>query len=77
MARRMYEFKCEQSHITDKYVDESTQTVTCDTCGWEAKRIMSSPMMKLEGCSGDYPTAADAWVRKRAEKLKVEQKANS
>jgi hypothetical protein len=38
---------------------------------------MSSPMMKLEGCSGDYPTAADAWVRKRAEKLKVEQKANS
>lgn len=77
MARRMYEFKCIQSHITDKYVEEGTQEVTCDTCGLEAKRIMSVPMMKLEGCSGDYPTAADAWVRKRAEKQRIEQKANS
>ena len=77
MSRRMYEFKCCDSHITEKYVDESTQTLTCSVCEKEATRIISKPMMKLEGCSGDYPTAADAWVRKRAEKLKVEQKQNS
>jgi len=77
MSRRIYEFRCEQSHITDKYVEEGTQTVTCDTCGLEAKRIMSMPMMKLEGCTGDYPTASDAWVRKRAEKLRSEQKQGS
>ena len=77
MARRIYEFKCTQSHITDKYVEEGTQTVICDTCGLEANRIMSMPMTKLEGWSGDYPSASDAWVRKRAEKLKAEQKQNS
>jgi predicted nucleic acid-binding Zn ribbon protein len=77
MARRIYEFKCSDAHISDKYVDEETQTVTCDTCGLEAKRILSMPMMKLEGCSGDYPTASDAWVRKRAEKQRIEQKQNS
>jgi hypothetical protein len=77
MTRRIYEFRCKQSHITDKYVEEGTQTVTCDICGLEANRIMSMPMMKLEGCTGDYPTASDAWVRKRAEKLRSEQKGNS
>jgi hypothetical protein len=33
--------------------------------------------MKLEGFSGAFPTAYDAWSKKRAEKLKQEQKANA
>jgi hypothetical protein len=34
-------------------------------------------MVKLEGVTGDYPTAYDAWDRKRTEKLKQEQKKNA
>jgi hypothetical protein len=33
-------------------------------------------MFKLEGITGQFPTAYDAWERKRAEKLAVERKQN-
>ena len=77
MPRRIFEFVCENAHRTEALVDTECHATPCKECGAEATRVMSAPSMKLEGCSGDFPTAADAWVRKRAEKLKVEQKANS
>lgn len=70
--RRIFEFLCEEHHISEAYVDEAERTINCKVCGCEAHRIVSKPQIKLEGVSGDYPTAYDAWERKRTEKMKVE-----
>lgn len=78
MARRIYEFVCNEAHHrTESFVDETCHATPCKECGAEATRVMSAPTMRLEGCTGDFPSAADAWVRKRSEKMAQEQKQNA
>lgn len=72
--RRIFEFLCSDNHISEAYIDESERTISCKECNKKAHRIVSKPNMKLEGITGDYPTAYDAWERKRSEKLKEERK---
>lgn len=75
--RRMYEFVCEDSHVSEAFVDEEVRTTPCKECGKPATRIVSAVQMKLEPFTGSFPTAYDAWTRKRAEKLAIEQKQNA
>lgn len=77
MAFRIFEFLCANSHRTEALVDPDTQHLFCSKCGREAARVISAPTMKLEGCSGSFPTAYDAWERKRNEKIAIEKKQNS
>jgi len=77
MARRIFEFFCENSHKTEALIDVEEFTMFCKECGSEAHRIVSAPMMKLEGITGSFPSAYDAWERKHAEKLVQERKQNS
>ena len=78
MARRIYEFVCKEAHHrTESFVDEECHVTPCKECGAEATRVMSAPTMRLEGCTGDFPSAADAWVRKRSQKMAQEQKQNA
>lgn len=72
--RRIFEFLCLDNHLSEAYIDDSERMISCKECGKDAHRIVSKPNMKLEGITGDYPTAYDAWERKRAEKLKEERK---
>ena len=72
--KRIYEFLCDNQHISEHYVDESIRASSCKECGLEAIRILSAPRVSLEGITGAFPGAADKWVRIRAEKLKQEQK---
>jgi len=75
--RRIFEFICTEDHQFEAFVDDSVRTYNCPHCGSNAIRIVSAPNMKLEGFSGAFPTAYDAWDRKRAEKLAIEKKLNS
>lgn len=74
--KRIFEFACSDTHVTDRFVDESVYTVTCE-CGKDAKRIVSAPRINLEGITGAFPGAYDKWERVRAERLKVERKKNA
>lgn len=74
--RKLFEFSCEDFHITERYVDDSIRTITCP-CGKSADRIVSAPTVKLEGITGAFPGAYDRWERVRAEKLKQERKKNA
>jgi hypothetical protein len=74
--KRIFEFMCEHAHISEALVEDSIRAMQCVHCSQEATRIISKPRFKLEGITGDYPTAYDAWERKRAEKLAVERKQN-
>lgn len=77
MTKRIFEFLCVDDHLFDSYVDSEIRTTDCQICGKTASRIISKPMVKLEGVTGSFPGAAMQWERKRDEKLKVEQKQNA
>lgn len=75
--KRIFEFVCEDGHISEALVDSEIRDIPCKVCGKEATRIISMPQVKLDGCSGDFPSAYDSWSKKRSEKLAQERKKNS
>jgi hypothetical protein len=75
MAKRMFEFVCVKGHNTEKYVDETVTVVECAHCGNDASRIISTPRIGLDGICGDFPTASDAWVRRRESHMRKERKS--
>jgi hypothetical protein len=75
--RRLYEFKCEDNHVTEQLVDETIKVSQCRVCDGAATRIISPTGIYLEPFSGQYPAAYDRWTRVRAEKLAKEKKANA
>lgn len=74
--KRIFEFMCDDAHISEALVEDSIRVMNCVHCSKEATRIISTPNFKLEGITGQFPTAYDAWERKRAEKLAIERKQN-
>lgn len=74
--KRMFEFMCEEGHISESLTEPEDRQISCRCCGKLAERIISSPSINLEPFSGSFPGAYDAWNKKRAEKLKQEKKKN-
>jgi len=58
----VYEFKCENGTITEKYVKMGTQTIVCPKCRKTAKKIISNCTFKLKG-GGWY---ADGYASKKS-----------
>lgn len=75
MARRMYDFKCEEGHLTEGFVDYETTTISCE-CGKVANRIVSAVRISLDGTDPIYVTAYDKWAKRHEEKTKQEVKRN-
>ena len=71
---RMFEHKCSEGHITEALLDDSVKTTVCKECGRVASRIISSPRIRLEGITGAFPSAHDAWARKHEEAARAYQK---
>lgn len=63
MTRRMYDFKCSEGHITEKYIGYETKTVQCDVCSKEATRIVSPISIHLDGTDPVYVSAHDRWAK--------------
>ena len=74
MSRRMFEFLCEDNHISEALVSSDVREISCRACGKKATRIVSAVQTKLEPFTGSFPTAYDAWTRKRAEHFTLERK---
>lgn len=77
MPRRMFDFECKNSHITESFVSIDTKEVQCGECGEIATRILSSPRLSLDPTSGDFPSATARWAKMRAEKLALERKTKA
>ena len=75
MPKRIYEFIFGDDHISEAYIDSERRTTDCKVCGQPAIRIISKPMVKLEGVTGSFPGAAMQWERKRNEKMAQERKS--
>ena len=75
--KRMYEFVCKCGQRTERLTGYETSEVPCGGCGYVALKAISAPKFKLEGWSGNFPSAANQLDRIHREKLRAEQKANS
>jgi len=60
---RVFDFVCRNGHRHEHFVPNGTTEVVCDTCGTEARKVISAPSFKLEGWSGSFPGAAMKWER--------------
>ena len=56
---RIYDFRCENRHITEAYVEVSTTTVRCD-CGKDSTRIISPVPCILDS---SFPGKAIKWEK--------------
>ncbi len=75
----IYDFKCQDcGELTEGWASsaDTDATIKCEHCGGTARRIISPIRFKLDGCSGDFPTAYDQWEKKREQKMKQERKAS-
>ncbi len=59
----LFSFECKDCGVFDKFTKYTT-TTDCPTCGKEAKKILNTPTIKLEGLSGDFPDAHAKWAKK-------------
>lgn len=74
MSLRIFEFLCPCGVRREALVDPSVREIQCPGCDLPATRVISAPRVALEGVTGAFPTAADAWVARREEKMRVERK---
>jgi len=69
-----YDFKCSNGHVFDELVKYEVDKLPCPTCGLEASRQVSAPMVRLDGTDPSFPGAYDSWERKRAKRIAEERK---
>lgn len=70
---RVWDFLCKNGHRVEHFVESGIEEVECE-CGAMGKRQMAAPRANLDGCSGDFPTAADVWERRRESHMRKERK---
>lgn len=71
---RVFDFRCHNEHVSEHFVEQETCAVQCPHCGNLAFRQIAAPRAQLEGFSGAFPTAADAWKKRRESHMKKERK---
>jgi predicted nucleic acid-binding Zn ribbon protein len=75
MPRLLHDFRCANGHVDEHFVDlDIDPQVKCNTCGSMATKAITAVNFNLEGISGDFPTAADKWVKKREQRMSEEKR---
>ena len=59
---KVYDFKCDQNHYFEEFVEGDVTTSRCG-CGANATKIVSATQHILDGASGDFPGRHMKWVR--------------
>ena len=62
------------SLFVDEYRDIEVTEIVCHNCSGIAGKVRAVPRFVLPGNDLGFPTAHDAWQKKRREKLKEELK---
>ena len=73
---RVFDFRCPNDHVTEHFLDHTPKdgdVMECG-CGELAVKVPATPRAQLDGCSGDFPGAADKWERDRASHMRKERK---
>lgn len=76
MAIRAFDYVCPTGHVTEHFTSSMEEEIKCPECGLLATRQISTPQVKLEGLTGDFPGAYRKWELVRREKMALEKKRN-
>jgi len=60
----LYDFKCKCGNVFEGFAEISDKTHECERCGSKAVRLVSTPMINLEGYSGHFPTAKQKFIKR-------------
>ena len=72
--RTINDYRCHDCGIAQEhFVENGTETVTCQSCSGVATKIISPVQFTLEGVSGSFPGAHMKWDKRRQEKMKQER----
>jgi DNA-directed RNA polymerase subunit RPC12/RpoP len=72
------QFYCIACGADKEYFVENTLTeVDCQNCGKVATKVRTVPKFQLPGNDPGYPTAYDAWEKKRNQKMAAERKSEN
>jgi len=74
MSWRLFDFQCVHGHVHEELVQPDVHGVLCDKCNEPAQRLISPVRSQLDGTSGDFPTAADQWEKRRESHMKQERR---
>jgi hypothetical protein len=77
MAVKAFDYACPKGHITEHFTSSMEEEIKCPECDLLSSRQISTPQVKLEGLSGDFPGAYRKWEAIRREKMTIENKRNS
>lgn len=61
--RILIDFKCDNGHIHERFIDASTQEVRCETCGEVAYRVISPVRSLMDPFSGHFHDATRKWEK--------------
>jgi len=68
--RFMFDFKCDNGHVNEKFVDSETTEVQCPDCDLIARKIVTP--VKISG--GDSWKETRKWAKNREKQIKYERK---
>jgi len=71
----LFDFRCTScDEKFDALVKSEQRTHTCPACGGEAKRLISTPRIALDGCDPSFPGAYSKWAKVREQRTKQDRK---
>jgi len=73
------DFKCEDGHITNRFIDSEISIVSCETCGKEATKTLGLGTIILDGTDPSLPGAWNKWAEireKRHRQTMAKNRAN-
>ena len=69
-SRRLFDWICLNGHTFEAFAYPAEYQIPCGVCQGKADRQVSAPNIKLEGITGAFPTAYDAWTRQHEQGAK-------
>jgi len=60
---KVYDFRCDNGHVYEQFVDSGTEMSRCKECGASATKMLSAPAFILDGHTGDFPGRHMKWVK--------------
>lgn len=73
--RIIRDFKCSNEHTTEKFLENTVESIECPECGEPAKRVISPVRSTLDVTSGEFPGATAKWLKGREKQMQRETKA--
>ena len=70
------DYACESGHQFEELVErDKRDSVTCPTCGAPTKRLLAAPRLdtRLGVDAAAFPTLGAKWVRRRAQRQRIEE----